>query len=125
MRLIVAGSRTGIPKEAVFSMLNMEVDIDENLVIVSGAARGVDKYGEEWAYLNNVDVVQFPANWQQYGRRAGFIRNAEMARYADELYAFWDSRSKGTAHMIKVMEDLKKPVTVFRIPDEYLEREDN
>ena len=125
MKLIVAGSRTGIPKDAVFAMLNMEVDVDEDLVIVSGAARGVDKYGEEWAYVNNVDVVQFPADWKKYGKRAGFVRNAEMARFADELFAFWDSKSPGTAHMIKVMEDLKKPVTIFRIPDQYLEREED
>jgi hypothetical protein len=124
MKLIVAGSRDGIPKDAVFAMLNMEVDVDEDLIIVSGAARGVDKYGEEWAYLNNVDVVQFPADWKKYGKRAGYVRNTEMANYADELFAFWDSKSPGTGHMIKVMTDLKKPVTIFRIPDEYLEREE-
>ena len=28
------------------------------------------------------------------------IRNAEMAKVADALIAFWDGKSRGTAHMI-------------------------
>ena len=121
MKLIVAGTRTGIPRDAVLDILTQEINITEELIIVSGGARGVDTYGEQWAALNNVDVTRFPADWARYGKSAGFIRNAQMGRYADGLFAFWDSKSRGTAHMIGIMEDLKKPVAIFRLDEEYLE----
>lgn len=116
MKVIVAGSRDGVDKDWVFFILT-EALSDEiaDLEIVSGTARGADQYGEEWAYAVNVDVKQFPADWEKYGKRAGFLRNAEMARYADMLIAFWDDESKGTAHMIKVMTDLKKPVHIYSV----------
>ena len=31
---------------------------------------------------------------------AGYLRNKQMAEYADALIAFWDGESKGTKHMI-------------------------
>lgn len=117
MKLIVAGSRDNIPQELVFDVLDQEVDVTDDLEIVSGGARGVDRFGEQWAYRNNVDIKRFPADWKQYGKKAGFIRNVEMSRYADALFAFWDGESKGTEHMIKVMADLKKPTYVFTIGD--------
>ena len=45
---------------------------------------------------------RYPADWEQYGPRAGYIRNSEMAKVATHLIAFWDGRSKGTKHMIDI-----------------------
>ena len=47
----------------------------------------------------------FPAQWERYGKRAGPIRNAAMAKYADYGVALWDGESRGTAHMIRLMAD--------------------
>lgn len=69
--------------------------------VVSGAARGVDKLGEQWAYLHGVPVRSFPADWDRLGKTAGRTRNSEMARYADALVAVWDGHSPGTRHMIE------------------------
>ena len=113
-KLIIAGSREGIPKQAVFSILDEEVDLTELTEVVSGGARGVDLFGEQWAYLNNIEVKRFMADWSTHGKKAGMIRNADMGRYADALVAFWDGKSKGTSHMIKVMNDLKKPTIVVQ-----------
>jgi hypothetical protein len=113
MKMIVAGCREGIPKAVVHQILDEEVDQSVVEEIVSGGARGVDTFGEQWAYFNNIEVTRYPADWKKYGKKAGFVRNAEMARYADALIAFWDGKSKGTEHMIKVMNDLKKPTMVI------------
>jgi glycerophosphoryl diester phosphodiesterase len=67
---------------------------------VSGKARGADSLGETWGNEKNVPIKSFPANWDLYGKRAGYLRNTEMADYADGLIAFWDGESKGTKHMI-------------------------
>src|SRR5690606_4428366 len=76
----------------------------ENLIIVSGAARGGDRLGENWAKENGVEVKQFPAEWDKHGKSAGMIRNKQMAEYATELLLIWDGESKGSAHMKKEAE---------------------
>ncbi len=71
-----------------------------NTEIVSGKARGADRLGEMFAVEHGYPVKYFPANWELHGKRAGPLRNIEMAEYADELIAFWDGKSRGTKHMI-------------------------
>lgn len=78
----------------------------ENLEIISGVANGADKLGERFAEEYNLKIKKFPANWDLYGKSAGYKRNEQMALYAKEdngvLIAFWDGESKGTVHMIKL-----------------------
>ena len=40
------------------------------------------------------------ANWKVNGNKAGFIRNEEMAKYADACLILWDGKSRGTKNMI-------------------------
>lgn len=88
--------------------------------IVSGRARGADRLGEQYANSLNIRVACFEANWQKYGKVAGPMRNAEMAKYASEegytgvLIAFWDGESRGTEHMIKVAERKGLEIKVVR-----------
>lgn len=67
--------------------------------VVSGGARGVDSLGEQWAMENGIPIHCFPANWDAHGKAAGFIRNSDMACYADALIAITNG-SRGTANMI-------------------------
>lgn len=83
--------------------------------IVSGGARGPDKHGELIAKVNNIPLRVFPADWDTHGKAAGHIRNSEMGVYADALIAVWDGKSKGTAHMVRYMEALGKPVHVYMV----------
>lgn len=109
MRVIIAGSRGITDYNLVkFAIKRSGFDITE---VVSGTARGVDSLGEKWAQEFGKSVKQFPAEWDTYGRGAGYIRNEEMARYADALIAIWDGTSKGTKHMID--EAVKKGLSVF------------
>lgn len=83
------------------------------LAIVSGGARGADSMGSQHAIAHGIQLYTFPADWNKFGKSAGFIRNKQMAEFSDGLLAFWDSNSKGTAHMIRTMQELNKPtVTV-------------
>lgn len=114
MKLIVAGSRNfnnyNLLRDSIF---NNYKDI-QSLEIVSGTARGADSLGEYFAKANNLILHQFPAEWDTYGKSAGFIRNKKMGDFADELLAFWDGRSRGTIHMIEYMWKLNKPVKIIR-----------
>ena len=77
--------------------------------IISGAAIGVDTLGETYAGANNIPVNRKPANWNKYGKRAGPMRNKEMALLADAAVILWDGESKGTRNMIDNMIALNKP----------------
>lgn len=82
----------------------------DKIRIISGAARGADQLGEQYAKIVGYEVSRFPADWDGLGKMAGYVRNAEMAKYAiaDENYGvlivFWDGKSKGTKHMIDLAE---------------------
>lgn len=109
MKVIIAGSRSFNDYSLLYNVCYFELSIYNNIEIVSGGARGADSLGEKFAHDNNYKLKVFPAKWDKYGKRAGYLRNREMAQYADVLIAFWDGESKGTKHMIDLAHkhDLK------------------
>ena len=110
MKIIIAGGRDFDNYNMVEqTMKNLDLPVTE---IVCGCAPGADRLGEKWAINNGIKVTYFPADWDNYGISAGFIRNAEMAEYADYLVAFWDMKSSGTKHMIEAMKKCGKHGTV-------------
>lgn len=84
-------------------------------LVVSGAAKGADSLGEKWAIENNIPTLIFPADWDKYGKRAGFIRNEDIIKNCDGVIAFWDGESKGTAHSLSLAEKFKKPIKLVKI----------
>lgn len=84
--------------------------------VVSGTARGVDQLGEEWAAEHDVAVKRFPADWDTHGRSAGYVRNEEMAAYADALVAIHVNNSSGTGHMVDIGRDVLGRDRVYRVP---------
>ncbi len=103
MRTIIAGSRSITDYQAVLKAVDaagLLMDIIPT-VVLSGCARGVDKLGEQVAYSAGWKVELYPADWESYGKRAGYVRNKEMADNADALIAVWDG-SPGTGHMIDI-----------------------
>ena len=84
--------------------------------IVSGTARGVDQLGEKYAASNDLECKKFPADWDRFGKSAGYKRNEQMAEYADALVAFWDGCSRGTRHMINLAK--AAGISVSIIPSE-------
>lgn len=115
IKVIIAGTRDfndyAFLKKNVDYFLQGINPNNEEIEIVSGNARGADKLGERYAKENNLPVKLFPANWDKYGKRAGYLRNQEMANYSDMLIAFWDEKSKGTKHMIDIAK--KQDLTVI------------
>ena len=115
IKVIIAGTRDfndyAFLKKNVDYFLQGINPNSEEIEIVSGNARGADKLGERYAKEYNLPVKLFPANWDKYGKRAGYLRNQEMANYSDVLIAFWDEKSKGTKHMIDIAK--KQDLTVI------------
>ena len=128
LRVIIAGGRSFDDYQklkteslkAITSIIKNATGQDktkkELITIISGCANGADKLGERFATECQLNIKAFPANWDRYGRRAGYMRNVEMAEYAigkenNEAYgaliAFWDGQSKGTKHMIDTAKKMK------------------
>lgn len=84
------------------------------IVIVSGHAKGADALGERYAQERGLQCDAHPADWDKFGKSAGFRRNAEMAEVADALIAFWNGQSRGTAHMISFAKSKGLKVAVVR-----------
>ncbi len=98
MKTIIAGSR-GIEDGMLIAkaIYSAPWTITE---VVSGGARGVDRWGEHWARLHGIPIKRFLPDWSR-GRGAGHERNGDMAEYADALIAIWDLQSPGTKGMIE------------------------
>lgn len=101
MKIIIAGSRDIVDYKIVEDAVRESGWLDGKTEIVSGMARGVDMLAVEYAQANHLPLYRFPAYWNKYGKGAGYVRNREMANFADALVAVWDGKSRGTKMMIE------------------------
>lgn len=104
MKVIIAGGRYFEDYKELCFFCDKVLQNRINIEIVSGGARGADTLGEKYALERDYNVKRFSAAWSKFGRSAGVIRNAEMAKYATVLIAFWDGKSRGTRSMINLAE---------------------
>jgi hypothetical protein len=88
--------------------------------IISGGARGADKLSEKYAKENNIEIEIFPADWNKYGKAAGFKRNYDIIDNCDVVIAFWNGESSGTKHSLTYGKKLKKHIVII----EYLKIKD-
>lgn len=114
-RVIVAGCRDFTDYNFLESKLdNILANIDDEICIVSGKAKGADELGERYAVKRNYQIVEYPALWDLHGKAAGPIRNEKMAQNADALVAFWDGKSRGTKNMIETAQKYGLKIRVLR-----------
>lgn len=119
LKVIIAGSRDFNDYKKLENILdkfnllikNKGYEINQ---IISGTCKGADLLGERYAKENNIDIVRFPAKWNTYGKKAGYLRNLEMGEYGNILIAFPIGESKGTYNMINIMKKLKKEYIIIK-----------
>jgi len=122
-RVIIAGTRHfndyNRLKEKCNNLLR-GVSRAHTIIIRSGKAKGADTLGEKFANEHGYLIEEFPADWANLGRKAGPIRNKEMAegnetfpQKANMLIAFWDGKSVGTKIMIDIAKRQGLIVRVF------------
>lgn len=116
MKLAIVGCRDYINKVEFNDALNfLFASIDFPEWIISGGARGTDELARLWAKENEVDYVEFAAKWEEYGKSAGYIRNKQIVTACDHLVAFWDGKSKGTGHSLKLAKEQNKLIGIYNI----------
>jgi hypothetical protein len=135
MRVIIAGSRGFNDYDILKNYCDKILQLRVGIQIVSGGAKGADSLGERYAIERGYDIKPFLPNWDLYGKRAGYIRNEEMAKYASGyadrdqkldyilddkvpsggLIAFWDHKSRGTKHMIDLAYKYNLKVRIHKV----------
>lgn len=104
VKVIVAGTRTFDDYALLCRKLDKLLNkwTSDEIIIVSGTARGADLLGEKWAYDGGATTVKrFHPEIDRYGvPKAYFVRNQEMVDYADRAIFFWNGRSPGTMDCI-------------------------
>lgn len=115
-RIIIAGSRDFTDYQSARNNSLSVIKNDKEIEIVSGGCRGVDKLAEKFAKEMDFKFKEFPADWS-LGKRAGYIRNKQMAEYAAEenglLIAFLDFKSRGTKMMINLARQNGLEIFIF------------
>lgn len=83
--------------------------------IISGGASGVDWLAARFAHEFNIEFKDYPANWSQYGKSAGPIRNRLIVKASEYVIAFPAPDSCGTWSTINIARELSIPVTIIYI----------
>lgn len=114
MKLAIVGGRDyhdyALLANTIFSSL---CPLDFITEIISGGAKGTDHLAEDFAENNDIPLTVFPAEWNKYGKSAGFIRNQTIVNNCDMVLAFWDGQSRGTADTIEKAKKAKKPTLII------------
>lgn len=108
---LIAGSRGFCDYELLKNKMDeifSRYPSDKKKVIVSGGAKGADSLAERYAKEKGYELVVMKADWDKYGKSAGYRRNEQMHLYIKDhtegllshrmCVCFWDGQSKGTQH---------------------------
>lgn len=107
MKVAIIGSRG-------LTVNNLEDFLPQGVTeIVSGGARGIDTCARNYAHAHGIPLKEFLPDYDRYGRRAPLVRNDLIVDYADQVLAFWDGQSRGTAYVIRYCARTNKRVTII------------
>ncbi len=118
MRVAIVGSREKFlaePMAVRHRVRDYVADLPRDTIIISGGARGVDSYAARAARMYNLVLVEYAADWDTYGKRAGHIRNQLVLDQAERVVVFWDGASPGTGGMIRKVRASGKPLEVYTV----------
>lgn len=95
-RVLITGSRDWTDELAIIDAITNIAIPPSAWTLVHGDSRGADRIGASFAAGLGMTVEAHPADWDRYGRSAGFRRNAEMVNLgADVCLAFIRDDSRG------------------------------
>lgn len=115
-RVVVCGSRYFNDLKFIYEKLDFYLSNQiKNVEIVQGDFDGPDRISQMYAHDRELLLTTFHAEWGKYGKRAGPIRNEEMARYSIACIAFWDGKSRGTLSMINFAKQYNLKLKIIKV----------
>ena len=117
MRILVCGGRdfahgniqeyqwVHVVLDTLCELVSEEYDPNDNwlptdVTLIEGGAHGVDRAAESFAVVNFCRHKQFPADWEKYGKKAGYIRNRQMLVEGQPNLVVAFPGGKGTSMMV-------------------------
>lgn len=111
LRILVTGSRDWQSCATLQLALDEAAEGTLDVTVVHGGARGADSMAGAEARSRGWLVEVYRADWSQYGKRAGIVRNLKMVNLgADICLAFIRDGSPGATHCAKAAERAGIPV---------------
>ncbi|MEV4228106.1 SLOG family protein [Streptomyces bobili] len=117
MRVLVTGSRAfPDPVRVAHELTQLYLQHGPFTLIHGACSTGADAAAHHWYETAGADLgvieIRYPADWEQFGKRAGPIRNEKMVKEAsaDLVLAFPLFDSRGTWHTIGLAEKAGIPV---------------
>ena len=113
MKVLVCGDRHWTGWAAIQRELGK---LPIGATIIHGAAKGADSIAGIIGVRLGLSVKVYPAQWEQFGRAAGPIRNKWMLDAGPDLVLAFHSdirQSKGTANMIAIAKKAGVEVRLF------------
>lgn len=103
MRLAVVGSRNWTNPSAIAEWVDGFLDGFEG-TLISGGAPGIDTWAQEACERQGVAIEVIRSRWTRsdgsYNKNAGFERNEEIIKAADEVVVVWNGISSGSKNDI-------------------------
>lgn len=113
-RLWVGGSRTFTDRELLHRKLDaLTRKIKRTILVVHGGAKGTDRMAGDWAWEHGWTQEVHHPDWAGLGKKAGMVRNKEMAKVSDAAVFFWDEESPGTQASVAMAKGKGIPVRVI------------
>ena len=126
--ILVCGGRNFRDIDGLYCALDSVVDkhglwhpdypnncVSQDLLIVSGGARGADSLARDWAGERGARINEYLPNWSKYGFAAGPLRNQEMLdnERVDLVVAF-PTGGPGTRDMISRAKKARIEVRIIK-----------
>lgn len=136
-KVLICGTRTFDDYPLLKEKMDLFTFWFEDVIVLSGGNRtmvykmgemvyiGADHYGELWAEQNWYTRLLFNAHWAKHGKKAGPLRNSDMAKElaleprTSFVVAFWNGSSAGTRDMLQKADRVLKSshIKVVRYKD--------
>lgn len=113
MIVIICGGRSTFLTAEDYAWLDTLVREMAITMVITGGATGADTNAHQWAKKRGLDTAVFEANWQRYGKSAGYKRNKRMLEVALNIAVCDDtlagvigfSGGKGTQMMLAMARE--------------------
>lgn len=119
MRILITGSRTWDNENFIRNLLSGFGFNPDVVTLVSGNCQdGADAICEKVAEELGWAIERHPADWETHGRKAGFIRNYNMAHtHPDICLAFVRDHSAGASMTAKFAKDAGVQTYILNYPE--------